>query len=268
LMHHMLRPFINLGLAVSKRVEGNKPWEHAFISDKIITHHSVSMKEVNFLFPLYLSKQKKIRRHPFQSFMVFEPEVVYETKARTPNIQPELYEKLNNAFGKTLSPEEILYYIYAVFYSNIYRLKYSEFLRIDFPRVPFTSNYDLFSKMAELGNQLANLHLLKIESFDALISKYQGEGANNRVEKVNYIENEQRVYINPQKYFDQVTPELWNYQVGGYQVLKKYLDDRAKAQRDIGDEKTFCRIVTAIAKTIELQHTIDELYPLIEKDLL
>jgi predicted helicase len=200
--------------------------------------------------------------------MVFEPELVYETKSRTPNIQPEFFEKLTSAFGKTPSPEEILYYIYAVFYSAIYRTKYAEFLRIDFPRVPFTSNYDLFSKMAALGNQLANLHLLKIEAFDALISKYQGEGANNSVEKVIYNENEQRVYINPQKYFDNVSTELWNYHIGGYQILKKYLDDRAKAQRDIGDEKTFCRIITSIAKTIELQKTIDELYPLVEKDLL
>jgi predicted helicase len=64
-------------------------------------------------------------------------------------------------FGKELSPEEIFYYIYGVLYSNIYRQKYEEFLQIDFPRIPFTSDYQLFQETSQLGKQLVELHLLK-----------------------------------------------------------------------------------------------------------
>jgi len=266
-MRHLFKE--NLSLCFMRQFSGNLDYSHFLVTQHIVDNRTFfSSKGIIQQAPLYLYKQKKKKKHPFQSFMVFEPEVAYENKSRTPNISPGLYEKLNTVYNKTLSPEEILYYIYAVFYSTIYRTKYAEFLRIDFPRVPFTGDYGLFGKMAALGNQLANLHMLKIEVFDALISKYQGEGANSRVEKVNYNENEQRIYINPQKYFDNVSTDLWNYHIGGYQVLKKYLDDRAKAQHDIGDEKTFCRIITAIAKTIELQKSIDEIYPLVENNII
>ena len=84
--------------------------------------------------------------------MLFEPEAVYDSKDRIPNIDKDVYEKLNKTFKKKLTPEEILYYIYAIFYSNIYREKYAEFLKIDFPRVPFTADYKVFSKMADFGN--------------------------------------------------------------------------------------------------------------------
>ena len=48
----------------------------------------------------------------------------------------------------------ILYYIYGIFYSNIYRETYAEFLKIDFPRVPFTSNDNLFREISSLADTL------------------------------------------------------------------------------------------------------------------
>jgi predicted helicase len=200
--------------------------------------------------------------------ILFEPEVQYDSKDRIPNIDKNLYEKLNKTYKKKLTPEEILYYIYSIFYSNYYRKKYSEFLKIDFPRVPFTADYKIFNQMAGYGETLANLHLVKDKAFGKLLSKYQGDGENNRVEKVEYNENEQRVYINPDKYFENIAPEVWNYQIGGYRVLKKYLDDRKKAGKEIGDEKHYNKIVTAIAKTLEIQTEIDKLYPEVEKELI
>jgi hypothetical protein len=262
-MRHMLnKP--NFALGVSKRVEGAKPWEHIFISQNMITHHSVSMKEVNFLFPLYLFKDKTSKKVIVQSMMLFEPETDYINEDKTINIDKAFYDRLYKTYNTQPSPEEILFYIYGLLYSNIYRKKYAEFLRIDFPRVPFTSDYKIFKQMSEFGKLMTDLHLLKTDAFVTLIAKYQGEGANDRVEKVIYNEQENRVYINPNRYFDGVTSEVWNYQIGGYQVLKKYLADRAKAKREI-DEKHYCRMVTAIAKTIELQVKIDILYPEIEK---
>jgi predicted helicase len=197
--------------------------------------------------------------------LVFEPRVEYSGN-RTPNIDKKILEKLNKSYRKKPTPEEILYYIYAVFYSNVYRRKYAEFLRIDFPRVPFTKDYDVFARMAELGNQLADLHLLKGKLLENPISKYQGESENDRIEGIAYDEQKGRIYINKNKYFDGITPEVWGYEIGGYQVLQKYLKDRKG--RNMDDSKHYSRVITAISATIELQRQIDETYPLVENELL
>ena len=198
--------------------------------------------------------------------MLFEPEADYGDKDKIPNIDKTVYEKLNKTYKKKLTPEEILHYIYAVFYSNIYREKYAEFLKIDFPCVPFTADYKVFSKMADLGKQLTDLHLMKSDLLDKPVAKYQGRSDNDKIEKIVYSPEEQRIYINKEKYFDNVSPELWNYQIGGYQVLQKYLKDRK--DRTMDDPRYYCRIVTAIDKTITLQNQIDEIYENVEKSLI
>ena len=157
-------------------------------------------------------------------------------------------------------------HIYAVFYSNTYREKYAEFLKIVFPRVPFTSDYKVFQRIAVYGQQLADLHLMKSDLLNKPIAKYQGKGDNDRIEKIIYKEEEQRIYINKEKYFDNVSPVLWNYQIGGYQVLQKYL--KYRKDRNMDDPRYYCRIVTAIDKTIALQNQIDEIYNEVEKNLI
>jgi predicted helicase len=198
--------------------------------------------------------------------MLFEPEADYCGENKTPNIDKTVYEKLNKTYKKKLTPEEILHYIYAVFYSNAYRMKYAEFLKIDFPRVPFTADYKVFSRMAELGRQLTELHLMKSDMLSKPIAKYQGGDDNDKIEKIVYNAGEKRIYINKEKYFDNVSPELWNYQIGGYQVLQKYLKDRK--DRSMDDPRYYCRIVTALAVTIALQSQIDKIYNDLEKELV
>ncbi len=151
-------------------------------------------------------------------------------------------------------------------YSAIYRETYAEFLRVDFPRVPFTSNYGLFKTMGDLGIKLADLHLLKSPELDSPVAKYQGSGNNDRIDKITYKEDEQRIYINNDKYFEGILSEVWNYHIGGYQVLHKYLKDRKGRIMDVAPR--YCRIVTALRKTIEIQKQIDEIYPEIEKTLV
>jgi predicted helicase len=269
IMYHMLEES-NSAINIVRQVKTGESWQHCFISDKISESCYLSNKtsEIGYVFPLFFYKAKTSKKTPIQSMILFEPEVQYDSKDRIPNIDKNLYEKLNKTYKKKLTPEEILYYIYSIFYSNYYRKKYSEFLKIDFPRVPFTADYKIFNQMAGYGETLANLHLVKDKAFGKILSKYQGDGENNRVEKVEYNENEQRVYINPDKYFENIAPEVWNYQIGGYRVLKKYLDDRKKAGKEIGDEKHYNKIVTAIAKTLEIQTEIDKLYPEVEKELI
>ncbi len=148
-----------------------------------------------YIFPLYLyhSKEKKGLFHA-------------EGETKEPNIKPEIMKALSKAYNKDISPEVIFYYIYAVLYSETYRTKYAEFLKIDFPRVPFTKDYKLFKKMSEYGNRLVDLHLLKSHELDLPIARFQGDG-DNRVEKPKYDDNAGRVYINKEQYFEGISGE-------------------------------------------------------------
>ncbi|MBU0765681.1 MAG: DNA methyltransferase [Bacteroidetes bacterium] len=259
----------NIGIVARRQQLPDRLCNYFFISPRIISDGLIRSdnKGSESLFPLYLYKEKKSKKSYIQSMILFEPEASYgSTSEKVSNIDKTIYEKLNKTYKKKLTPEEILYYIYAVFYSNIYREKYSEFLKIDFPRVPFTADYSIFSKMVKLGNKLVNLHLMKSDLLDNPISKYHGNLENDRIEKVIYNEKEQRIYINKDKYFDNVSVEIWNYQIGGYQVLQKYL--KTRKNRVMEDSRYYCRIITALSNTIGLQKQIDDIYLAVEKELI
>jgi len=253
-MRHMLEE--NIGILTCRQISSNN-WSHALISENLVDDSLISnkTKERAYIYPLYLYPDEE-KKSLFN----------YTQTEKIPNIPPLIFEKLSECYKRNPTPEEILYYIYGAFYSNIYRETYAEFLKIDFPRVPFTSDYNLFIEMGKLGKELAALHLLKSPELDSPIAKYQGSEDNDRIEKVIYKEDEQRIYINKEKYFEGVTPEAWNYYIGGYQVLRKYLKDRKDRMMD--DAPRYCRIVTALYKTIEIQKQIDKIYPEIEKNLV
>ena len=262
-MRHMLKE--NIGLITSRQMD-KSGIEPIFITNKFIDAHSITgAVSISYLFPLYLypDKKKDKSKSGGKVMMVFEPREEYGLQ---PNIADSVFKHLHTTYGQRPTPEDILYYIYGVLYSNIYREKYAEFLKIDFPRVPFTADYDLFKKLGKLGKQLADLHLLKSPALDPPLSKYQGSGNNDKIEKITYKEDELRIYINKDKYFEGIAPEVWNYYIGGYQVLQKYLKDRKG--RNMDDAPHYCRIVTALSKTIEIQKHIDEIYPEVEKALV
>ena len=251
-MRHMLKE--NLGLIVPKQF---KEVSGAFATEEIAGHKTVSAFDINYLLPLYcypdtdkkdlLSKLSKPGK-------------------KTTNLNPVFLAALKEAYDRQPSPEDIFHYIYAVLYAPTYRTKYADFLKTDFPRVPFTRDQALFKKLAALGEKLVELHLLKSSELNKPICRFQGKG-DNRVEKQSYSPKEKRVYINKTQYFEGVEPDVWEYQIGGYQVLDKWLKDRKKRILSMEDIKHYCRLVTAIAKTIEIQGNIDELYPEIEKTL-
>ena len=198
--------------------------------------------------------------------MLFERAAGYELENLT--YLPEVVDQVIKAYlRRTPSPEQIFYYIYAVLYSEMYRTKYAEFLKIDFPRVPFTKDYKLFKKMAEYGNRLVDLHLLKSPELDSPIARFQGKG-DNRVEKPKYDDKARLVYINNGQYFEGIGPNVWSYQIGGYQVCDKWLKDRKGRILSLDEIQTYCRIVTAIQKTIEIQKAIDEVYEGVEKEII
>lgn len=253
----------NLGLITTKKVEAGE-FNHGYCTGEIIESHSLSLKEINYLFPLYTystngsqqslmfdgqSKSQNIKWNSLPGWMA--------------TIQPYTSPATNN-FVQV--PEAIFYYIYAVLYSNIYRKKYQEFLKSDFPRIPFTSDYQTFQHLAELGEQLVEFHLLKSKMLDSPSTRYEGHG-DDRVGKRDYHSEDKRLYINDNQYFDKVSPEAWNYFVGGYQVLDKWLKDRNGRTLTLEDQTHFRKVITALTQTIDIQIKIDKFYPKVEETL-
>jgi predicted helicase len=264
-MQHMLKE--NLGLIFHKREELLIPYSHFLATDKIIEHGCLSSKTTCYLSPLYLYKKKDnpVKKSLTNIMMLFEPQAEYAVKK--PNLSPAFIEKLTEEFRKGPAPEEIFYYIYAVLYSNIYRTKYAEFLKIDFPRVPFTKDYKLFKKMSDYGNTLVELHLLKSPELDSPISRFQGKG-DNRVKKLKFDDKAGVLYINKEQYFEGISQDVWGHQIGGYHVCDKWLKDRKERILSLDEIQNYCRIVTAIQKTIETQKTIDEIYDDLEHEII
>jgi predicted helicase len=159
-------------------------------------------------------------------------------------------------FQETISALDIFHYIYAVFHSPTYRMCYAEFLKIDFPRLPLTSDKDLFKQLSDLGEQLVQIHLMKTD----IVSNYSFSiKGDDIVEKVSYKDN--KVYINKTQYFDNVKPEIWNFHIGGYQVANKWLKDRKDRKLNQDDLENYLYILAALEKTQELMQQIDEIIP-------
>ena len=233
----------------------------------------MSLKTIDYHFPLFLyseparSKQTEPRPGRYVPLMLFEPQVIYGGKK--PNLDQNLVIALTTAYGEAPTPEDIFHYIYAVLYAPTYRTKYAEFLKSDFPRIPFTADAKLFEKLAALGEKLVALHLLKSPELDPPACRFEGIG-DNRVEKdrktgLRYDAREERVYINAEQHFAPAPEVVWTYQIGGYQVCEKWLKDRRERRLNLDEIRTYCRIVTALGRTIDLQKEIDALYPEVEE---
>jgi len=251
----------NLGLITVRQVaEG--VFNHAFVSDKISDYRvTLSARGGSYIFPLYVyhklekSKKKCVK---FSSLVLFESEADYHTKK--PNISNEFMEGLIRKYKKSPSPEEILYYIYAILYSNTYRTEFADFLKMDFPRVPFTRDYRIFKRMSALGEKLANLHLMKVEVSSS--AKFNGKG-ENRIENLRYENG--RLYINSNQYFDGIESEVYEYHIGGYQVCDKWLKNRKKKILSLDEIQTYCNIISVIKETLKIQKEIDKIYSTMSK---
>ncbi|TAG95737.1 MAG: N-6 DNA methylase [Oscillatoriales cyanobacterium] len=246
-MRHILQGE-NLALATSRSIEIGE-WEHLFCTVQLLQHHTVSLKEVNYLFPLYLYPDT-------------ENEQGNLFTDRTPNFSQNFLSAIREKLGYIPTPEAIFYYAYSVFHSPTYRQRYAEFLKIDFPRLPLTSDNELFQTLAKKGEELVELHLMKSKKLNKVITKYPVSG-DNAVTQVTYNESERRVYINKQQYFEGIFPEVWGFKIGGYQVLDKWLKDRKKANRSLSFDEVlhYQRVVVAMKETMQIMAEIDDVIP-------
>ena len=232
------------------------------------SHHTVSLKEVNYLFPLYT--------YPAEKEKLFG-------SIRTPNLNREFIEEVEEATAlafipdgpgdleTTFGPEDVFYYIYAVLHSPEYRRRYADFLKSDFPRVPTTNCGALFKSLAALGKRLTALHLMEADDGEAPVFPVSGD---NRVEKVSYAPPQRRVWINSEQYFDGVAPDTWEFTIGGYQPAEKWLKDRKNRPLSYDDIAHYCRLCAALAETPRIMASIDETieayggWPLVQEDYL
>src|SRR6266849_6022359 len=251
-MRHMLAGE-NIGLTIGRagQVIDQDEWDIVFCT-RFITEFNLYRRGGNNLFPLYLYTiaSPTVRRvnlaHEFISDCVTRLGLAWV---------PDGHGDLQQSFG----PEDVFSYIYAVFYSPTYRKRYAPFLKIDFPRLPLTSNRDLFRALRVLGDRLISLHLM--EQRIPSISDYPVKG-HNCVEMVRYMTQSQhkdkgQVWINVTQYFDEVPLEAWNFSIGGYQVCKKWLKDRKGLKLSEDDLAHYQQIVAILAETSHLMRAID-----------
>ena len=256
-MRHM--QFENLALCIGRagQVVGQSYWDIIFCS-KSIVDLNLFYRGGNVNFPLYLYSA--------------ENEMQFGEGKRRPNLNPDFIttfsDKLELKFvedGKgdlteTFGPEDIFHYAYAVFHSSTYRTRYAEFLKIDFPRLPLTSDKELFKALAAKGAELVALHLMESPLLSSLITTYPVEGSHE-VEKVQYVENDKRVQINKTQYFGNVPKKVWEFHIGGYQVAQKWLKDRKGRKLTVDDINHYQKVIVALRETIRLMAEIDSLIP-------
>ncbi|MGC9394053.1 MAG: type ISP restriction/modification enzyme [Anaerolineae bacterium] len=254
-MRHMLAGE-NLALIVMRQVALNEPYSHVLATQHIVDNRTfMSTKGITQQIPLYLYPDPDAAQPDL--FSALEP------AERRPNLHPALLPALAAAYGREPSPEEVFYYIYAILYAPTYRARYAAFLRMDFPRVPFTAEAEVFAALSALGQRLVDLHLLRSPELDPPTCRFEGAG-DGVVERgktgLRYDPATERVYVNVTQSFGPVPPDVWAYQVGGYQVCEKWLKDRRERRLALDDIRTYCRIVTALGITLTLQAEIDAVY--------
>ncbi len=228
-----------------------------WITKEIVSKDIISSLDSATIFPLYL--------YPDQT-----GQLNFGTNtARTPNLNPAIIQQIADGLGiafeaekstqNSFSPIDVLDYIYAVLHSPNYREKYKEFLKIDFPRVPYPSDLSTFRKLVDLGGQIRQIHLLESPIVEEYITEYPIAG-DDKVGKIVAKPTEEhfvRVYINESQYFDKVPKIAWEFYIGGYQPAQKWLKDRKDRTLNFEDILHYQKIIVALTETDRLMKAID-----------
>jgi hypothetical protein len=248
----------NIALVSSRQTRDS--WA-VFACDTIMGHKSVSAFDINAIFPIYLYPNGNLP----------EEDLFAHENGRRPNLSAEFIrdfcQKLQVKFvpdglgrpaKREVGPELIFHYAYAVFHSPAYRQRYAEFIRADFPRLPITSNFELFRRLAGFGGELVDLH-----------ARGKGEPRNlsfpvqsdNVIEEVRYQppkgKEGGRVWINDQQYFEGVPESAWAFPIGGYLPAQRWLKDRIGRTLGFDEKAEYQRIIWALLETRRLMAEID-----------
>ena len=255
-MRHFLKGE-NTGLITSRIT---KDTFSVLCTKHITAHKSATVYDISYVFPLYLYPDTR-QQHIEQQ--------------RVPNLDQDIVETIAKGLDLCFTPEkqeddtsfapvDILDYIYAILHSPSYRERYQEFLKTDFPKVPYPTDKELFRKLAKLGSDLRSLHLMEHPVLQQLITRYNIPGSH-QVEKLDFKSGKPNdptgnVHINDTQYFESVPKTAWNFYIGGYQPAQKWLKDRKGRKLSTSELMHYQRIIVSLTRTAEIMAEIDKLH--------
>jgi predicted helicase len=258
----------NVGLIICRQGQavGGEEWNVVFTC-KYLADQNIYRRGGGTIFPLYV--------YPDNSGQ----QIIEQTTERQPNLNAKIVNELALKIGltftnekqntdDTFAPIDIVDCIYAVLHSPTYREKYKEFLKIDFPRVPYPQDADTFWKLVKLGGEIRELHLLESPKVEQYITTYPIAGSNEITrslttkdigfELTDEANKIGRVWINDEQYFDKVPLVAWEFYIGGYQPAQKWLKDRKNRKLEFDDILHYQKIIVALTETERLMREVDE----------
>jgi len=230
-MTHMLGGK-NLALITARSNKSDVP-NHFFVSATPSEQKAGESTTNSSIFPLYVKKAGKV----------------------VPNLSPDILE-IAKSFSKEDPEVRFFEYCYAHVHSPSFRERYKEFLKLEFSRIQIVSEKSVYLRLAKLGRKLIDIHLLQSDVLDGGKTIFSQKGSNV-IEKVRYDSANSRVYINSSQYFENVPKSAWDFEIGGYQMLYKWLKDRKGEKLGHKEIGSYERIVEATIRTLELMLEID-----------
>lgn len=263
----------NYALNLIRATRGNvfSSFLSQFITDKTI----LSPKDNANVFPLFLYPTENEAKLGEQ---------------RKPNLDETIWSKIDECVGNKTTPEQVFDYIYGVLHTPSYRERYKEFLKIDFPRIPYPENAEEFNRIAAIGEKLRKLHLMQeipqplTVSFNTLgdnivtelryemdtieASPLQGDkcvechsGATNGSDRIHDNASKAgKVFINKTQCFENVPEFAWNFYIGGYQPAQKWLKDRKNRTLTYDDIEHYRKIIAVLIGTHNLMQELEKIH--------
>jgi predicted helicase len=236
----------NLALVVSRAVN-DAAFAHVFIVNEPVDRTFLSSKTATnaYVFPLYILDSRS------------DEHVVGGTSVHW-NLSPVARRVVENFSidDKSNAGENLFYYLYALLWSQSYRSRYAELLKIDFPRVPLPRDASVFRELSALGAMLGRTHLLETDAFGQPMVRSAGRGGTDVAKGHPKFANG-KVMINPSRWFEDLPENVWEFHIGGYQVCEKWLKDRRGRTLSQKDIEHYQKIIAAISETIRLMSEID-----------
>jgi hypothetical protein len=255
----------NITLLASRNSQ-NTDFSSVFCTRHLSEMKTADSTRASYCFPLYAySSSDELSLFPFSEA----------------NFSAEFMRKLRDTLGlhsekeiaDVLSPEDVFHYMYAVFHSPTYRSRYAEFLKMDFPRLPLTSNVALFRQLCGLGAALVGLHLLEDETLKVstarrgagLQVRFASKGIDSQGKPLGSVTvakgypkyDDGNVYINAEAHFAGIPAEVWEFHIGGYQVCEKWLKDRRERELSAEDILHYGKVASALGETIRIMGEVD-----------
>lgn len=224
----------NLSFSLRRTAENTSGWQHILANNNPCDGNLMSAR--SYSVPLYLY-----------------PEPGSIDTERRPNLDEKIWAQINTTIGKEAAPEDIFDYIYGVLHSRAYRAKYKEFLKVDFPRIPYPKDQTEFEHYKECGHQLRELHLMHNVPESAVTFTQEGSMVVEQIRR-----DGDRVYINDTQYFDNVPQTAWEFYIGGYQPAQKWLKDRKGRALSYDDKDHYRQIITVLLETKRIMDSIDK----------